>query len=77
MVNPYKTMIRIITVRYVLRALREVMSLKEPGILLCVLTEARPGEMKRLIDAINDEGILFVSVLAVRSWEKGKKAFFP
>lgn len=76
-VDREKRLMGIITVRDVLRALAEVLGLNEPGCLLCVLTDDRAGEMKRLVDAITAEGIRFGSVLAARHWEKGKKAFFP
>lgn len=76
-VDKEKRVVGIISIRDVLKAFSEFLGINEPGTLLCVLAEDRPGEMKRIVDAITEEGIRFGSVLVARHWEKGKKAFFP
>ena len=77
MVDKEKRVVGIISIRDVLKAFSEFLGINEPGTLLCVVAEDKPGEMKRIVDAITEEGIRFGSVLVARHWEKGKKAFFP
>jgi acetoin utilization protein AcuB len=76
-VDREKRVVGMISIRDVLKAFSEFLGINEPGTLLCVLAENRPGEMKRIVDAITEEGIRFGSVLVARHWEEGKKAFFP
>jgi len=67
----------IIGVRDLLRAFVNVLGIGEPGTLLCILVEDKIGTMKRIVDAITEEGISFGSILVARYWEKGKRAVFP
>ena len=67
----------IIGVRDMLRAFINVLGIGEPGTLLCILVEDRIGTMKRIVDAITEEGISFGSILVARYWDKGKRAVFP
>jgi acetoin utilization protein AcuB len=66
-----------IGVRDLLRAFINVLGIGEPGTLLCILVEDKIGTMKRIVDAITEEGISFGSILVARYWEKGKRAVFP
>ena len=76
-VDREKKVVGVISIRDILRAFSEFLGINQPGTLLCVLAEDRQGEMKRIVDAITEEGIRFGSVLVARHWEEGKKAFFP
>ncbi len=67
----------IISIRDLLRAFINVLGLDEPGALLCILVEDKVGQMKRIVDAISEQGISFGSILVARSWEEGKRAVFP
>lgn len=67
----------IVSVRDLLRAFINVLGIGEPGTLLCVLVENKLGQMKRIVDAVNEEGISLGSVLVARYWEKDKRAVFP
>jgi len=67
----------IIGVQDLLRAFINVLGIEEPGTLLCVLVENKLGTMKRIVDAITEEGISFGSILVARYWDKGKRAVFP
>jgi acetoin utilization protein AcuB len=67
----------IISLRDLLRAFTEVLGIDEPGMLLGIVADDRQGQMKRLVDAITEEGIRFGSVLVSRHWKEGKRAFFP
>ncbi|KJS31848.1 MAG: CBS domain containing membrane protein [Desulfatitalea sp. BRH_c12] len=67
----------IISVRDLLRAFINVMGIGQPGTLLCVLVDDKVGQLKRIVDAITEEGISFGSVLVARYWEKDKRAVFP
>lgn len=67
----------IIGVRDMLRAFINVLGIGEPGTLLCILVEDRIGTMKRIVDAITEEGVSFGSILVARYWDKGKRAVFP
>jgi acetoin utilization protein AcuB len=67
----------IITTRDLIRAFINVLGIEEPGTLLCLLVEDRVGQMKRIVDAITEEGISFGSILVSRHWEEGKRAVFP
>ena len=35
------------------------------------------GQLKRIVDAITEEGISFGSVLVARYWDENKRAVFP
>lgn len=67
----------ILSVRDLLRAFINVLGIGEPGTLLCILVENKVGQLKRIVDAITEEGISFGSVLVARYWEKDKRAVFP
>ena len=67
----------IISVRDLLRAFINVLGIGEPGTLLCILTEEKVGQLKKIVDAITEENISFGSVLVARYWEKDKRAVFP
>jgi acetoin utilization protein AcuB len=67
----------IISVRDLLRAFINVLGIGEPGTLLCILTEEKVGQLKKIVDAITAENISFGSVLVARYWEKDKRAVFP
>jgi len=67
----------IIGVRDLIRAFINVLGIGEPGTLLCILVEDKVGTMKRIVDAITEEGISFGSILVARYWDEGKRAVFP
>jgi acetoin utilization protein AcuB len=54
-----------------------VLGFGQPGTLLCILVEEKVGQMKKIVDAITEEGISFGSVLVARYFEKDKRAVFP
>lgn len=67
----------ILSVRDLLRAFINVLGFSQPGTLLCILVEEKVGQMKKIVDAITEEGISFGSVLVARYFEKDKRAVFP
>jgi acetoin utilization protein AcuB len=67
----------IISVRDLLRAFTNVLGIGEPGTLLCIPVEEKVGQLKKIVDAITEEGISFGSILVARYWEKDKRAVFP
>ena len=67
----------IISRRDLISAFINVLGIEEPGTLLCLVVEEKLGHMKKIVDAITEEGIPFGSILVARHWEKGKKAVFP
>jgi acetoin utilization protein AcuB len=67
----------IISVRDLLRAFINVLGIGQPGTLLCILTEEKVGQLKKIVDAITAENISFGSVLVARYWERDKRAVFP
>ena len=67
----------IISVRDLLRAFINVLGIGQPGTLLCILVEEKVGQLKRIVDAITEEGISFGSVLVARYWDENKRAVFP
>lgn len=67
----------IISVRDLLRAFINVLGIGQPGTLLCILVEEQVGQLKRIVDAITEEGISFGSVLVARYWDENKRAVFP
>jgi acetoin utilization protein AcuB len=67
----------IISVRDLLRAFINVLGIGQPGTLLCILAEQKVGQIKRIVDAVTEEGIAFGSILVARYWEKDKRAIFP
>lgn len=67
----------IISRRDLIGAFISVLGIEEPGTLLCLVAEEKVGQMKKIVDAITEEGIPFGSILVARHWEKGKRALFP
>lgn len=67
----------IISIRDLMRAFVNVLGIKQPGTLLCILAEEKIGQMKKIVDAITEENIPFGSILVARYWEEGKRAVFP
>ena len=71
-----KTLLGIISVRDLLSSFINVLGINEPGTLLCLLVEEKVGQLKKIVDAVTEEGISFGSVLVNKHWEKDKKAVF-
>ena len=67
----------IISTRDLIRAFINVLGIEQPGTLLCLVVEDKVGQMKKIVDAITEEGISFGSILVARHWEEGKRAIFP
>ena len=67
----------LLSVRDLLRAFVDVMGIDEPGTLLCLLSEDKQGQMKKVIDVITEEGISLGSVLVSKTLQQKKKAIFP
>lgn len=66
----------IISVRDLLRAFINVLGIGEPGTLLCILVEEKVGQLKKIVDAVTEEGISLGSVLVARYWDEKKRAVF-
>jgi acetoin utilization protein AcuB len=66
----------IISVRDLLRAFINVLGIGEPGALICVLVEEKVGQLKKIVDAVTEQGISFGSVLVARYWDEKKRAVF-
>ena len=75
-INEKKELLGILSVRDLLRSFINVLNIHEPGTLLCVLVEEKVGQLKKIVDAITEEGISFGSVLVNRHWEPDKRAVF-
>lgn len=67
----------IISVRDMMRAFVNVLGLDEPGALLGIVVDNKVGQMKKIVDAITEQGVSFGSILVARYWEEGKRAVFP
>ena len=67
----------IISTRDLIRAFINVLGMENPGTLLCIEVEDKLGQMKKIVDAITEEGISFGSILVARHWDEGKRAIFP
>ena len=67
----------IISIRDLMRAFGNVLGLEEPGALIGIVVENKVGQMKRVVDAITEQGVSIGSVLVARTWEEGKRAVFP
>ncbi len=65
-----------LSVRDLLRAFVNVLGIGTPGTLVGILMEERVGQLKKIVDAITEEGISFGSVLVARHWEPDKRAVF-
>lgn len=76
-VDPEGKLLGIVSVRDLMRAFVNVLGLEEPGSLLGIVVEDKVGQMKRIVDAITEQGISFGSILVARHWEEGKRAVFP
>lgn len=67
----------ILSTRDLLRAFVSVMNIDEPGSLLCIVVDDKPGQLKRIVDIVTDENISLGSVLVARYWETEKRVIFP
>lgn len=67
----------ILSTRDLLRAFVNVMGIDEPGTLLCILSDDKQGQMKKIVDIIAEEKISLGSVLVSKTLEAKKKAIFP
>lgn len=67
----------IMSTRDLLRAFVNIMGIGEPGTLLCILVQEKPGQMKKIIDIITEENVSLGSVLVAKYWDKEKRAVFP
>jgi acetoin utilization protein AcuB len=67
----------ILSTRDLLSSLANVMSIGEPGTLLCILAREERGQLKKIVDIVTEEKILLGSVLVSRTWDVNKKAVFP
>lgn len=65
-----------LSVRDLLRAFVNVLGIGTPGTLVGILVEEKVGQLKKIVDAITEEGISFGSVLVARHWELDKRAVF-
>lgn len=70
-------LVGILSIRDLVRAFINVLGIEEPGTLLGIVAEDKPGQTKVIVDAITEEGIPFGSILVARHWEEGKRAMFP
>ena len=67
----------IISVRDLLRAFINVMGMEDPGVLMCIIVEEELGQMKKIVDAITEEGISFGSIMVTKDWDEKKRAVYP
>lgn len=67
----------ILSTRDLLSAFVDVMGIDEPGTLLCILSDEKQGQMKKIVDIITAEKISLGSVLVSKSLELNRKAVFP
>ncbi|MCK9175985.1 MAG: CBS and ACT domain-containing protein [Desulforhopalus sp.] len=67
----------IISIRDILKAFINLLNIEEPGTLLCVVVEEKPGQMKKVVDVISGENIGLGSVLVARYWDEDHRALFP
>jgi acetoin utilization protein AcuB len=65
-----------LSVRDLLRAFVNVLGIGTPGTLVGILVEEKVGQLKKIVDAITEEGISFGSVLVARHWQQDKRAVF-
>jgi len=70
-------LIGLLSTRDLLTAFVNVMGINEPGSLLCILVQDKPGQMKKIIDIVAQENISLGSVLTAKSWDGEKRAIFP
>ena len=67
----------IMSTRDLLRAFVNIMGIEEPGTLLCILVDERPGQLKKIVDIAAEENVSMGSVLVARDWDTHKRAIFP
>lgn len=67
----------ILSTRDLLSAFVSVMGIDEPGSLLCILSEDKQGQMKKIVDIVTEERISLGSVLVSKTLEQDRKAVFP
>ncbi|MFO7751304.1 MAG: CBS domain-containing protein [Desulfobacteraceae bacterium] len=67
----------LLSTRDLLKAFVNVMGIKEPGTLLCILVTEKPGQLKKIVDVISEEKISLGSVLVARYFDENKRAVFP
>ncbi|THB78380.1 MAG: CBS domain-containing protein [Desulfobulbaceae bacterium] len=67
----------IMSTRDLLRAFVNIMGIGEPGTLLCIQVDEKPGQLKKIVDVVTEENVSMGSVLVARYWEKDKRAIFP
>ncbi len=67
----------ILSTRDLLRAFVDVMGIDEPGTLLCILSEEKQGQLKKIVDIVTEEKISLGSVLVSKTLHEEKKAIFP
>lgn len=67
----------IMSTRDLLRAFVNIMGIEEPGTLLCILVDERPGQLKKIVDIAAEENVSMGSVLVARDWDTEKRAIFP
>jgi acetoin utilization protein AcuB len=67
----------LLSTRDLLSAFVSIMGIDEPGTLLCILSDAKPGQMKKIVDIVTEEKISLGSVLVSKTLEKDKEAIFP
>lgn len=67
----------IMSTRDLLSAFVNVMGIGEPGTLLCILVNEKPGQLKKIVDIVTDENVSMGSVLVARYWDGEKRAIFP
>jgi len=72
-----RKLLGIISVRDLMRAFVNVLGLDEPGALVGIVVDNKVGQMKRIVDAITEQGVSFGSILVARYWDEGKRAVFP
>ncbi|MGO8944855.1 MAG: CBS domain-containing protein, partial [Syntrophobacteraceae bacterium] len=76
-VDPEGKLKGIISMRDLTRAFVNVLGLQEPGALIGIVVENKQGQMKKIVDAITEQGVSFGSILVARVWDEGKRAVFP
>lgn len=67
----------ILSTRDLLSAFVSVMGIDEPGSLLCILSEDKQGQMKKIVDIVTEERISLGSVLVSKTLGQDRKAVFP
>jgi len=68
-------LIGLLSTRDLLTAFVNVMGINEPGSLLCILVQDKPGQMKKIIDIVAQENISLGSVLTAKSWDGEKRVW--